>query len=299
MNRIALKKFNYRPSKELIPNKKVFFAFEGLQTEKLYFLKLIKFSKLNNIIPLYFYRDKNSGSSNPNIIVNNVIDSLYGQKGIQPTYKMASQIIFSHCKEKNIVISEQKIESYVQKFINKFNMNISEPFLMDKHEAFIEYMNERIAGVTLQKSVLDEDFNKVLDYFYTFDPEIDDVYIVCDRDKHSFIDEQYDDSLEKCKRHKLNLIVTNPCIEFWFLLHFTDCKEYNESLILENEKNYVYKLLKSKDSSYNKNSINVEKYYELLKTALDNAKNYSSDSLKLKNNIGTMIPYVLEKLNIL
>lgn len=302
MSRITSKKFNYRPSKELIPNKKVFFAFEGLQTEKLYFLNLVKFSKINSLVPLYFYRDKNSGSSNPNTIVNNIIESIYGQEGIQPTYKMAAQIIFSHCKEKNIAISEQKVESYVQKFVNQLNVTINQPLLKDKLVEFIDFINEKISCITLQNSVLDEDFSKILEYFYTFDPELDDVYIVCDRDQHSFVDEQYDDSLEKCRKHKLNLIVTNPCIEFWFLLHYTDCKEYDESLILdnkkENDKTYVYRLLKSKDSTYNKNYINVEKYHSFLNIALENSKKYSSDSLTLKNNIGTMIPYVLKKLDI-
>lgn len=86
-------------------------------------------------------------------------------------------------------------------------------------------------------------------------------------------------------------------IEFWFLLHYTDCKEYDESLILDNKKNdktYVYRLLKLKDSSYSKDYINVEKYHSLLNIALENSKNYSFDALTLKNNIGTMIPYVLK-----
>ncbi|MFC3867483.1 RloB family protein [Helicobacter equorum] len=43
------------------------------------------------------------------------------------------------------------------------------------------------------------------------------VYCVFDKDTHS----TFDEALEKCKKYNFEAIVSNPCFEFWILLHFT------------------------------------------------------------------------------
>lgn len=45
----------------------------------------------------------------------------------------------------------------------------------------------------------------------------DKVYCVFDKDMHS----TFDEALQKCKKYKFEAIVSNPCFEFWILLHFT------------------------------------------------------------------------------
>ena len=66
--RITNKKFNERPSNIKKIKKKIFFAFEGLRTEEIYFTRLISSLNINNILPLYFYKDKNESKSNPKSI---------------------------------------------------------------------------------------------------------------------------------------------------------------------------------------------------------------------------------------
>lgn len=45
----------------------------------------------------------------------------------------------------------------------------------------------------------------------------DKVYCVFDKDMHS----TFDEALQKCEKYKFEAIVSNPCFEFWILLHFT------------------------------------------------------------------------------
>lgn len=45
----------------------------------------------------------------------------------------------------------------------------------------------------------------------------DKVYCVFDKDMHS----TFDEALQKCKKYNFEAIVSNPCFEFWILLHFT------------------------------------------------------------------------------
>ena len=84
----------------------------------------------------------------------------------------------------------------------------------------------------------------------------------------------------------------------------TDGKQYDEKSIYENKKkskngdSYVYKLLKEKDSKYTKTSFNADFYVEHLDVAINNSKYYSAELMSLKDNVGTMIPYFIQKINI-
>ena len=58
----------------------------------------------------------------------------------------------------------------------------------------------------------------------TYDENIDKICLVIDRDKDSFIstpnNRQYEYVVKTCKKKGFGLYVTNPCFEFWLLLHF-------------------------------------------------------------------------------
>lgn len=75
--------------------------------------------------------------------------------------------------------------------------------------------------------------------------EGDQLCIVVDRDKNSFTNEQYDKLLKAEKNEEIRFCVSNPCFEFWLLLHFSDCSEYDNSKLKENEKKVVGLLLKN------------------------------------------------------
>ncbi|MBT0826311.1 RloB family protein [Campylobacter lari] len=45
----------------------------------------------------------------------------------------------------------------------------------------------------------------------------DKIYCVFDKDTHS----DFDKARQKCKKYKFEAIASNPCFEFWILLHFT------------------------------------------------------------------------------
>ncbi|AJC84216.1 RloB domain-containing protein [Campylobacter peloridis] len=45
----------------------------------------------------------------------------------------------------------------------------------------------------------------------------DKIYCVFDKDTHL----NFDKAKQKCKKYKFEAIISNPCFEFWILLHFT------------------------------------------------------------------------------
>ena len=108
-----------------------------------------------------------------------------------------------------------------------------------------------------------------------------------------------------CDDNDYNLGISNPCFEFWLLLHFTNCKEYDEEEIRinrktsksRNSKRFVEKELAGKlEGSYNKSNLKFEQFKANIKNAIENEKLYEVDIEKLENNIGTRVGLIIEKM---
>lgn len=130
----------------------------------------------------------------------------------------------------------------------------------------------------------------------TYCPDIDKIIIIGDRDRQSFVDKQYDRVLDLIKDRNIDLIISNPCLEFWFLLHYTDAKEINkkEWNSLPDAAQLVINELKKFETKYKKTNINIRNYIGKEDTAIKNAKLYSTNLVDLKNNIGTNMEKLFE-----
>ena len=88
----------------------------------------------------------------------------------------------------------------------------------------------------------------------TYSEDIDKMCLIVDRDKKSFKEEQYNYVKEECERKNFKLYVTNPCFEFWLLLHFDEVHLINKEELLENllrsEERRVGKECRSRWSPY-------------------------------------------------
>ena len=130
----------------------------------------------------------------------------------------------------------------------------------------------------------------------------DKLCIVVDRDKQSFTDSQFDVLLNAERDNEIKFCISNPCFEFWLLLHFSDCSEYDMNLLCNNEKEgnrtLVEKCLMEKlGGSYNKTRLKFsENYKGRIKLAIENAKKYSLSAEELKNNIGTTVALLIDEM---
>ena len=74
----------------------------------------------------------------------------------------------------------------------------------------------------------------------TYAEDFDKICLIVDRDRESFISKppnnQYLYVLNKCKEKKFGFYVTNPCFEFWLLLHFEEVFTLDKSKMLLNPK---------------------------------------------------------------
>ena len=130
----------------------------------------------------------------------------------------------------------------------------------------------------------------------------DELCIIVDRDRKSFKEEQYQELCEANIKKEIRFCITNPCFEFWLLLHLCDCSEYEKSVLLENKKTgrrtQVELYLKEKlGGSYNKTKIHFESIFlPKIHFAIDNSKSFSTDCETLKDEVGTNIGLLIEEM---
>lgn len=110
------------------------------------------------------------------------------------------------------------------------------------------------------------------------------------------------DCINKCKKQEYECFITNPCFEFWLLLHFSDIKEeYADKLelIKQNKKESVKHTYISKELSdklgHSKKNINFEKnYLPNIDKAIEHSKKFECSVEKLVDNIGTNLADLIE-----
>lgn len=128
------------------------------------------------------------------------------------------------------------------------------------------------AHVAIMNSAYGTEPRQIVDFamneFRKRDGALDRVFVVFDRDEHR----TYHEALKVCsggtltnderKRVKLEAIVSNPCFEFWLLLHFENVRElFHRDEIFEKLKRYL--------PSYEKACVGV---YKATQDRLDDAE---------------------------
>jgi hypothetical protein len=134
--------------------------------------------------------------------------------------------------------------------------------------------------------------------------DTDELWMIIDTDRWKSIPE----IIDAChKQNNMFVAVSNPCFEFWLLLHIKDIAEYSQEeqeLILKNykvtkKKNYIdTKITEILGSTYNKSNPRPDLFLPTLEKAITQAKalNYNNDTYP--KALGSHVYKVVEKLKI-
>jgi hypothetical protein len=112
------------------------------------------------------------------------------------------------------------------------------------------------------------------------------------------------DIISECKKQSnMFVAVSNPCFEFWLLLHIKDISEYNEELdlILKNgkvssKKNYVDAKIVEILGAYNKSNPKPELFLPTVDFAIEQAKQLDEKDEEYPKNLGSHVYKVVMKL---
>lgn len=287
------------PSKTAEPGHKCFLIFEGTNTEPTYFKAFDKKQMRNNWI-LLEKTDKEKGYSALAKLIELADDFTKGSKN-KCTYMMAYDRLSEALQTKGISkLSKESILKWFKGTHRKLFQNLSLGSEIDKDKLsaiFNAFENQ-------QENLLDiaVDSKYLLSYSYPdYTKGIDEIYIVVDRDPQSGIaDDAFLKIIQQALAKDYKILLSNPCFEFWLLLHHTseftedEKRQLKAGLISGENQNVAFKLLKRKDPDYTKKLSNVEMYIAKVKNAIDNSKLYSVELEELVSNIGSNIGAFLE-----
>lgn len=124
----------------------------------------------------------------------------------------------------------------------------------------------------------------------------DEFWMIIDRDRWKL-----EEWLEKCQQEKNFFVaLTNPCFEFWLLLHHFDVGMFKEEDLLQNKKLNKKKrfidqyLNKHLEGGYQKNNIQAERFLPHLERAIAQAQLFAANDLLTQ--LGSDNYKLLEKL---
>ena len=155
--------------------------------------------------------------------------------------------------------------------------------------------------LALRKTGYDLAYRK---YLSKYTSNFDEFCILIDRDAGSHSSEDMDFILQYCKEKKYRCFITNPCFEFWLLLHFSDVyEEYSDQLdlIRENKKvsnahTFVSNELSVKAHHGKKGIAFKEKYLPHIEEAIIRASKFASDNEALITDIGCNIWILIKEM---
>ena len=300
-----------RISKEDRTIKKYFLVFEGNRTEEIYFNAINELKDKIGINPLIeiisierTYTEE--GWSNPKKILEQLLKDLEEIENGKISYKtLVDKII-------EIIMEDEKISSKILKEISSEKMieNIKNDIeSLDNIVENVEEDCEFLLNMIIKKLFLTiEEIPNILEIVLknienkqiTYSEDIDKMCLIVDRDKKSFKEEQYNYVKEECERKSFKLYVTNPCFEFWLLLHFDEVHLINKEELLENKR--ASSKVRSVESElkkyfpYNKNKYNAELLIEKIDLAIENEKRFCEDIERLKNELGSNVGLLIQEL---
>lgn len=280
-----------RPEK--VMKKKIFFVFEGEITEKIYFEKIKVIIENSNEpqIPELLIFDR---------ILKHKSNQLYITKNIENFLHKAHNL-----KEENYF---DELYNIIEKFKqdDDFSYENLKEFLKTRFEGSPEIVesisnSDKVFEITDQIDALND--------FSTYKQGFDKVCIIIDRDQYSFNEKQLETVIDICKKNNFLLGLTNPCFEFYLLLHLSDIPkskhmEINENSKVTSKKTFVESYLNDKYKSfkngiaYKKNNYDVDLFLSNLDFLYENHKKFQISVDNADKNIGSSIPIMLEELKI-
>lgn len=305
-----------RPSRQA--NKIYYMAYEGA-TEEAYFSALNNYGQqqglgiLIQIRPLS--REYCEGeNSNPETIVRMMLDKFDSwDEGTIKVEEITNQI--DNWLREERIIPDKKSFPNAHKDIRKKLGHQGYPYYRrlgydEITDEFLEILCKCV-GEVIQYELTEY---KIIEFKKRLDEEAlmkkeegDKACLVVDRDPDSFKEYQYDRVLETCENNDIDFYVTNPCFEFWLLLHYDEVFTLDPKQLLENpftcENPYTHKmdrmtLCKAMEfiPGYRKSNIHFDELKGRINKAIENEKKFCEDRVKLKNELGSNVGLLIKEM---
>lgn len=302
---------------EVLANKEIrrkyILVFEGKDTERIYFEALerlrveAKINPLIDLVPLLRSFDE-EGWSNPKKILDRLLENISEIKTGTVSYTTFLGRIMDYLIEERYIINDQKLksklwESIQNRCVSELQIQLVEDVLDMKRT--YKLVIDEIANVLCIPNVVNDIPEIVKTQNFTYIEGYDKICLVIDRDRGSFRSDaennQYSYVLDKCREKGMGFFLTNPCFEFWLLLHFNDVHSLDQNKLLQNVQvnnqcRYVEYELRRLLPGFSKSHYNAELLIRSIDNAIHNELSYCEDEECLENKLGSRVGLLIKEM---
>ena len=293
--------------------KKYYLVYEGSDTEVLYFDAVnasrdnIGINPLIELVPIIrSYSEE--GWSNPKKILDRVIENLAESKTNCISYETLLNRIMDYFYEVKIITTSKVQARSIWNTMSRFcKENLKKTLSSDVEdvENVCNLICEELQKEYELEHVISDLPNIIKEGGLTYAEKFDEICLIVDRDRESFVstpeNNQYDYVVNKCKEKGFELYVTNPCFEFWLLLHFDRVFEVDREKMLKNPKvsakrRYAEQELCKVYPGYTKSSYRAVELVRNIDRAIENEKAFCEDIQALESSVGSNLGKLIENL---
>lgn len=257
------------------PKRMIFLSVEGDETERTYFQNLNDYLDANLVQIEVLRHRRGDGYSDPVHVIELLEEYIDLRQGDLIPDELPSQFT----------------EKYSKEFIQKY--------LADKSELAAE--DQMQFSEDLLKIGIDIEYRRYLQYFKK---DMDYFAVVLDRDSDCHSKQLMQECLDKCSQNGYGFFVTNPCFEFWLLLHLCDVKsefsDENLAILYSNKpisNKHTQVSSEVSKRAHHAKTISSPKfkqfYYPNISYALKNAESFATDFPDLFDKLGSNLPKLL------
>lgn len=291
--------------------KKYFLVFEGSDTEVIYFDMVnsmkaeIGLNSLIELVPI-IRSFSEEGWSNPKKILDRIIKDLEDDDSGKISIETFLNWIMDYLRETDSIANDRRVRNTIWEMMKQVCENEFEKTLEDKVKN-VEIIGNKILEKIEENYLIENLVSKLSDIIehggWSYEKGFDEICLIVDRDKESFIskpgNDQYKYVLDRCLENGFRFCVTNPCFEFWLLMHSDKVLELDKDKLLNNSKvtskrRYAEDELRKIYSGYKKSSYHAEEFVKNIDIAIKNEKEFCEDIQRLKDSIGSNIGILIE-----
>lgn len=263
------------------PKRIVFLSVEGARTEKDYFTHL-------------------NASLDSSLIHIEVLQHRRGDGYVAPTYVV--ELLQEYLSVRQGELIPPDVINVVTKRYSKDTIQayLEQPETLKKAERAAIQRDLMMCGIDIE-------YRR---YLQKYDTDTDIFGVVLDRDSGSHTREDMEAIIKYCHEKEYGCYVSNPCFEFWLLLHLCDVMvEYTEeekALLHSNSvisATHTYTSNEVSKRAHHSKHISAkifhQKYFPFIETAVERSEAFATKFPELLDQLGTNIPDLLKVIGFL
>lgn len=261
------------------PRRMIFLSVEGDETERNYFSHLNNFLDSSRIQIEVLRHKRGDGYSDPEHVI---------------------ELLDEYINVRNGELVPDKLMDIL---VQKYTFEDLQKYLSD--DITLHASLRKTLKTELLKIGIDLEYRR---YLQSFDKETDYFAVVLDRDCGNHDRQQLEECIFLCNNKNYGFFITNPCFEFWLLLHLCDvakeftAKEQEELLtnaVISNQ--HTQTSFEVSKRANHKKIIGSEKfkqfYYPNIKLAIQRSESFATEFPDLLDNLGSNLSELFKEIN--